>query len=881
VTIGPGSRVGPYEVISVVGEGGMGKVWRAHHTALRRDDALKVLPEALATDPERLARLEREAQALAALNHPNVAHVYDLLDVGGTWAIVMELVEGETLAEIVRRGPLPVDEAVRLARQIALALEAAHACGITHRDLKPANVKRTAGGQVKVLDFGLAKVAGAGDERPALDSPTFTAPGMTERGVILGTAAYMSPEQARGQPVGPQADNWAFGCVLFEMLTGQTPFAGPTVTDVLAAVVRAEPDWSRLPAGAPPRLRSILRRCLQKDTGRRWHHIADVRLALEEDLDESAAPVPLPTRGATVPWTIAAVSSAIALGLAALLIRAREPAPPPSEMRVEISTPPSSDPLFISLSPDGRSIAYVADDGGLPRLWVRSLESTTARALPGTDLPTSPFWSPDSRAIGFFADGLLKRVDLDGGLVQTICRAPVGAGGAWSRDGRILFSPNAVGPLFVVASSGGTPQPASQATPGQGHRHPRFLPDDRRYLFYVQTASTDLRGVYLGSLDGSAPRRLLDADSAAVLTSSGHLLFVRQGTLFAQALDVTQGELAGEPFAIADRIAVDGTVSLAGLTASDSGAFAYRSGESRGGRQLTWFDRGGNAVGDVGQPENAALFNPDLSEDGRLVAINRTVDVNLDVWLMDVSRGVQRRFTFDAGAEQLPVFTPDGRYVIFSSDRKNIFDLYIKPVSGPGAEAVLLETAENKFPMSVSRDGRFLLYRNTEPNVNWDLWALPLAPPGTPIPITRTPFQEMIGEFSPDGRWVAYQSNESGRIEVYVQSFPESTVRAQISARGGSQPRWRRDGREVFYLGLDGRLMAVPVTVDAQGQFLSDSPVPLFLTRTAGGPVPSPQKHQYAVSADGRRFLLNRMSEDSDPPHITLVLNWTGGLRAR
>ncbi|MGH9385754.1 MAG: protein kinase domain-containing protein [Vicinamibacterales bacterium] len=870
-----GSQLGAYEILSLLGEGGMGRVFRARDVRLKRDVAIKALSDELAFDADRIARFRREAEALAALNHPHIAGIHDLLEVERSQFLVLELVEGETIADRLRRGPIPEAEAVRIARQIVNALEVAHARGIVHRDLKPANIKLTPTGQVKVLDFGLAKVLAAADEPSRRNPPTLTTPAMTQRGVILGTAAYMSPEQARGQWVDAQADIWAIGCVLYEMLTRRPPFTGPTVTDVLAAVVRAEPDWSALPPQTATRLRSLMRRCLQKDAGKRLHHIADVRIELDEYQEDQvvSATIAKPA-SARLAWTAVAAVSLVALGLAYWLLRALQPGPAPSEMRLEISTPPTTDPVFLALSPDGQKLVFVASGDGMSRLWVRSLDSTTARPLPGSELPTSPFWSPDGRSIGFFADGKLKRIDLDGGLVQTIAGAPVGVGGAWNRDGAILFSPNAVGALFVVPATGGQPRQVTTLAAGENHRFPQFLPDHRHFLYYNQTPPQQLRGIYLGALDGAEPRRLMDAESAGVLTASGHILFVRQGTLVAQAFDTTRYELRGEPFAVADQIAVDGTISLASVATSPAGPFAFRIGGARGQRQLTWYDRSGQSLGAVGQSDAAALLNPELSRDDRFVAVNRTIDVNTDVWQVETARGIPRRFTFDASVDQLPVWSPDGRRIVYSSNRTNVFDLYSKAASGPGTDELLLSSTENKFAMSFSSDSRLLLYRNTGLNTNWDLWVLPLEPKGPPIQVTNTPFQEMIGEFSSDGRWVAYQSNEAGRFEIYIQSFPEPTVRAQVSTNGGSQPRWRRDGKELFFMALDGRLMAAPISVEAQGQIMPGPPVALFMTRTAGGPVPSPQKQQYAVSADGRRFLLNGQSGDSASSPITLVLNW-------
>jgi Tol biopolymer transport system component len=880
MSITVGSRLGAYQVLALIGEGGMGRVFRATDTRLKRDVAIKALPPDVAADQDRVARFRREAEALAALNHPHIAAIHDVIEADGSQFLVMELVEGDTIADRLQRGPLPVTEAVRAAVQLAQALEVAHARGIVHRDLKPANIKITPEGKVKVLDFGLAKDLDADPSqagRPSLmNSPTVAADG-TAAGVILGTAAYMSPEQARGQRVDKQSDIWALGCVLFEMLTGVRSFPGQTLTDVLAAVVRGEPDWAALPADTPVIVRSLLRRCLQKDPSRRLQHVGDARLELEEALADPGGSIEAGTRGrpaSSRPMRVAVVAlGLVAIGLVVALVAALRPIAAPPEMRVEINTPQSADPVYIAISPDAQKLAFVAAADGVSRLWLRSLDGTAARPLAGTDLGVGPFWSPDGRSLGFFADGKLKRIDLDGGLTRALAGAPIGVGGAWNRDGVIVFAPTAVGALFRVPASGGETLPLTKLEPGQsGHRSPHFLPDNRHFLFYV-IGAPKTRGIYIGSLDGSAPRRLADSDSPGVLTASGHILFLRQGTLFAQRLS-NELMLSGEAVPLADRVAFDGSSYLAAISTSTAGPFTYRTGDARGQRQLVWFDRSGKPTGTVGAADSAAAFNPALSPDGRFAAMNRTVDLDTDVWLIETARGVLRRFTFDPGTDQIPVWSPDAVHVVFSSSRKGPFDLYQKPLTGVGNETLLLATPQNKFAMGFSSDGRFLLYRVTAENTNWDLWVLPLDGDRKPRPVVQTAFQEMMGEFAPDGKSIVYMTNESGRFEVYVQSFPEPGAPVQVSTGGGSQPRWRQDGRELFYIALDGRMMAAPVTKDAEGRLQAGNPTPLFMTRSAGGAVPSPQRQQYIVSADGQRFLINTMTDEASTSPITLVLNW-------
>jgi serine/threonine protein kinase len=881
VTLDIGASLGPYEITALLGSGGMGRVFRARDTRLKRDVAIKALPPEFELDRERGARFKREAEALAAVSHAHIAGIHDLVEVGGSQFLVLELVEGETLDDRVRRGPLPWREAVGIARQIADALETAHAHGIVHRDLKPTNVKITPGNQVKVLDFGLAKMLAPDDPAASGDSstppPTFTSPAMTVRGVILGTAAYMSPEQARGQAVGPQADIWALGCVLFEMLTGRPPFSGPTVTDVIAAVVRSEPDWSSLPDDTPTTVRTLLRRCLQKDRQQRVHDVADVRLQLEDALSSAAAIEATGSArrpGVALAWGLAAASALIAIVLGVLLVRApRTPDAP--EVRLSILTPATYDPSSISLSPDGSNIVFSAADSGTQRLWLRSLGQPEARPLPGTERATMPFWSPDSRSVAFFADGRLKRLDLDGGGTRTLAAALIPGGGTWGTDGSIVFAPNALGGLLRVSANGGATAPASTLAEVRqfAHRAPHFLGDGRHFVYHVLGMGA---GVYVAALDGSFVRRLRESDSNGVV-SGGHLFYVLEGTLFAQPFDAERLELSGDPFIVTDGIAVTPGSNRMAFSAAGGRMLAYRTGGPSGLQQLTWFDRTGKTVASLGPANMSALLNPDLSSDETRVVVNRTVNNAQDIWLVDVERGSFSRFTLDDNVDQVPVWFPDGQRVVFSSNRNGPYNLYEKPASGAAEERVLLETSENKFAMDISTDGRFLLYRNTGPNTNWDLWALPLGangPAASPIPVANTEFQEMMGEFSPDGRWIAYQSNESGRYEIYVRSFPESSLRLQISIDGGAQPRWRSNGRELFYVALDGRLMAVPLSTDPQGHLRAAAPIPLFTTRTPGGPVPIPQKQQYAVSRDGQRFLVNNIPEEPLATPITVVLNW-------
>ena len=875
----------------------MGEVYRATDTKLKRQVALKVLPPAMVADPDRLARFQREAEVLAALNHPHIAAIYGLEESAGLTALVMELIEGDDLSQRIARGAMPIDEALPLAKQIAEALEAAHEQGIIHRDLKPANIKVRPDGTVKVLDFGLAKALDppAGSAPSSSMSPTLTTPAMTQAGMILGTAAYMSPEQARGKPVDKRADIWAFGAVLFEMLTGTRAFPGEDLTDTLAAVVRAEPNWTLLPPGVAPALVTYVKRCLHKDPKQRIPDIAAMRLALDGAFETAASPAtvaPLPARGAPVAW-IAALAVAV-LGMIALAVPAlrylRETAPP--ELRVDLVTPATNRPEEFALSPDGRQLVFVASGEGIDRLWLRTLATTTAQPLAGTEGASFPFWAPDSRAVGFFADGTLKRLDVGsggGGAPQTLAPVSTARGGTWNADGVILFAP-LFGPLVRVPASGGAPVAVTTLDRQPSHRFPSFLPDGRHFLFYAQ-GTPDTAGIYLGTLDAPATHRLTASDSAGVYlpsfspgalgpaTPGGWLLWVRGGTLVAQRLDLPQAALVGDPLPVADAVRSNPVRNVAAVSVSASGLVAYRTGASSR-RQLTWVDRAGKALGALGAPDENGLSSPSVSPDGHRAMVQRTLQGNQDLWLLDGTR--TSRFTFDAALDQFPIWSPDGTRIVFSSSRPGTADLYLGAASRPGAEALLLASPQIKTPTDWSADGRFLLYYSIDPNDQGDLWVLPMEGDPTPWVFLKTPFNERAGAFSPDGRWVAYQSNESGRHEIYIRPFtgpgapgagaPAAGGQWQVSTAGGIHPRWRSDGRELYYLSPSGAMIAASIAVTGTS-VAPGAPVALFPTRVFGGGTDSGQGRQYDVSRDGR-LLLNTLLDEAVAP-ITLLQNWT------
>jgi serine/threonine protein kinase len=868
MALSAGAHLGPYEILSALGAGGMGEVYRARDTKLDRDVAIKVLPGLFVSDPERVARFQREAKTLAALNHPHIGGIYGLEDAGGVHALVLELVEGPTLADRIAQGPIPLDEALPIARQIAEAFEAAHEAGIIHRDLKPANVKVRPDGMVKVLDFGLAKTIDPGDAPHTI--------AITHPRMILGTPAYMSPEQATGMTVDTRADIWSFGCVLYEMLTGKPAFKAGNASETLARVLREDVDWRLLPQGLSPIISAFLMRCLYKDPKQRVSNIADLRLALEGafdavvsgDLAQSAPP-----RRERMAWF--ALSAALTVIAALFGIRSFHSGPPPAEVRLEMATLPTPDPISLAISPDGQKLVFAATSNGRPRLWLRSLSAASAVPLEGTDGGFFPFWSPDTKSIAFFADGKLERVDLDGGLVRKLANAPNPLGGTWNREGTILFTPNWAGPIFQIPATGGDASALPQFEAKEGtQRFPLFLPDGRHFLYYVPTGS-EPRGVYVGQLDGTTSVHLLDADAPAVYAPvARHLLFVRQGKLMAQEFDAAKLALSGNPFPIADHIVTDGLPTSVALSSSAAGPVVYRAGVGRAQRQYIWFDRTGKEIGKVGEPNEAGPGNPALSADGQRVATNRTIDGNTDIWILDLGRDLLNRFTFDMAADAVPSWSPDGSQIVFTSDRSGVYDLYLKPANGSGTEHLLLATPQNKAPVDWSPDGDFVLYRSPGLSTGFDLWALPVHGDRKPFAVAQTNFEERDGQCSPDGKWIAYQSNESGRVEIVVQSFPSSGNKLQVSREGGAQVRWRADGKELFYIALDGRLMAVPIQFASDGRSVhAGAPVPLFGTRV-GGAVQAINRQQYVVAPDGQRFLMNTLAEEGNASPITVILNW-------
>jgi eukaryotic-like serine/threonine-protein kinase len=903
VTVVVGTRLGAYEILAPIGAGGMGEVYRARDTKLHRDVALKILPDAVACDPDRLARFTREAQTLAALNHPNIAHIYgldrqegrDRPDGRALSFIIMELVEGEDLSQRIARGAIPLDEASPIAKQIAEALEMAHEQGIIHRDLKPANIKLRSDGTVKVLDFGLAKaMEPVGGASNVTQSPTMTTPAMmTGVGMILGTAAYMAPEQARGKAVNKRADIWAFGCVLFEMLTGKPAFSGDTVTDVLAAVVKEAPRWTALPPTVPAAIRGLLRRCLEKDPRRRLQAIGDARVEIEDALQGGPADEPQragSARKRKIPQAWIVPTAIVVFAGATIAMLWPKPVDAPA-YRTAILPPPgvtlrdngnNLPSRRLAISPDGRQLAFTGTErDGSIRLWIRTLDGTTARAIEGSDGATFPFWSPDSRSIAFFAQGQgnarLKKVALSGGSPTTLCElpGPNGSGGTWNRDNVILYGAITRGPLRRVAAAGGECAEVTRLNAESGetsHIYPFFLPDGRHFLYLATTQSNgglSAGGIFVASLD-SPERTLLVRDGVNPKYANGHLVYLRNSTLLAQPFDTKRLTVTGEAVPLANDLQVGGQqgFTVGAVSVSETGALAYLTG-SAAPSELLWVDRAGKRLGPLGEPgdyDDVALAPDDARAS---VSLTDSVQLARDIWIYDIARGVRRRFTDDPAADQSAIWSPDGSRLMFRSARKTLGDLYEKLSRGAAIEERWFADAADKYPLSWSQDGR-ILYQTIGESTGSDMWIVSTHGDRRPVPFRRTRFNETQGQFSPDGNWVAYVSDESGRQEIYVT--PSDGTGAPVVVSQGAGPRWRRNGGELFFW-VGNRLTAAVVSPRA-GAFAVGAVTQLF-------------EHQrresvgawYDVSADGQHFLVNTPVEESTP--ITLLVNWPALLNKR
>ena len=883
----PGTRLGVYEVVAQIGEGGMGEVYRGTDTTLSRQVAIKILPDAFAADSERVARFEREAKTLASLNHPNIAAIYGFEKSGGTHALVMELVEGDDLSQRIARGALPIDEALRIAKQIAEALEGAHEQGIIHRDLKPANIKIRPDGTVKVLDFGLAKaMESPGAISPSVSqAPTITTPAMmTGVGMILGTAAYMSPEQARGKNVDERADIWAFGAVLFEMLTGKRAFGGDDVSEVLSRVLQREPEWAALPSGLPPTLVVFLERCLYKDAKHRVHDIADMRLALEGAFETAAPQAATSGRGPwarVMPWGIAA-ACVVALAVAVSLLMTRRPGPVAAEViRFSIPVPPDAflasagaNDAAAAVSPDGRLIVMGVTQGGLRKLWLRRVEAQDTMPLEGTDNAYWPFWSPDSRSIAFVNSGQLNIISSDGGQVRRIGNLGSGIvrGGTWNAQGVILIA-TGEGRLMRIAATGGEPALVRAPDAGRQEQHlqwPAFLPDGNHFLYAAVHDGKASARLYVGALDASAPVFIREVDSSASY-ANGYLLFtIGSGQLLAQPFDVDQRATTGEPVVVADNFARSSLGRIhSHFSAAANGVLAYQS-VSLVGSSLAWVDRRGNPIRTV-VDDDATYADPAVSPDGRFLAVDRFDRRTGDsrIWLFDLARSSAAPLAPELTGSASPVWTRDSSAVLFSGEVAASTGFYRRRINASQAGELLPESPlPPAYPADVSADGQSVLYTPW----GWLAGAMAWDVKGRRSVAVRGTGFYAHGRFSPDGRWVAYQSGGTGRNEVYVLSTGAEDVTKIVSTDGGSSPRWRADGRELFYMNGDA-IFSIPVQPGSEQEF--GSPQKLFSQRLLGGvPSPAPGGRYFDVAPDGQRFLLVLRKEPSNQSPVSVIVNW-------
>jgi Tol biopolymer transport system component len=870
----------------------MGEVYRARDPKLQRDVAIKALPPEFASDPDRVARFEREAQALAALNHPGIAGIHELLEHDGARFLVLEYVEGDTLAARVARGPVPIDDALPIAQQLAEALEAAHDKNIVHRDLKPANIIVRPDGTVKVLDFGLAKALEPAGAASAVMSQSPTMISMTA-GIIVGTAAYMSPEQARGKAVDRRADVWAFGCVLYEMVTGTQAFAGETVTDVISAVMRAEPDWSRLPADTPPAVHRLLRRCLVKDVRERLPHIGVARLDLREAsvMPPTAASAAMPKRRSSVLLWIALVTTAtVAAALGAALMLRRDP-PSLGAVRFDIDTPDGTVRLghFIGLrgpgvpaphfaiSPDGRMLALAAVEAdNSVHLWVRSLSSSAARRLPGTADASFPFWSPDSRVIAFFAGGQLKTIALDAEAPITLCPVDNGEGGTWSREGTILFAPRRSG-IWRVSARGGTPAEVTTKPSNAAayHSWPAFLPDGQSFVYYA-FGDADQQAVRIRALASGDDTELVKTSSRAVV-AAGHVLFLRDGQLMAQPLDGRTRALTGEPRVLVGSVAFNAAGGRAAFHASDAGVLVYRSGAELERSRMTWWSRAGVelSVVDRGQGFGAVVLSPDGSR--AVVQINDNSDagrMTADLWTYEFSTGIRARFTTEPGYEWAPAWSPDGQTIAYSvspsltTANSTATSIWLKPAGGSQPARKFADGAG--VVSSWTRDGSGLLVTAGGEKTFNDVWLVPLSG-ATRQGLVQTAFDDRDAHVSPDGRWLAYLSNENGQFDVYIQQFPAGK-RSRVSPNGGTSPHWSKDAGELFY-SYQGNVYVAKMSANGAS-------APTLLLRDAVDSNPSRGTgRRFAVSPDGQRLLTVTLQAGPRDTPISVVVNWPELLR--
>ncbi|MBI4468185.1 MAG: protein kinase [Acidobacteria bacterium] len=889
-----GKSLGPYKVVERLGAGGMGEVYRARDSRLGREVAIKVVTAGFAAEGERLRRFEQEARAVGQLNHPNILMVHDIGTHESVPYMVSELLEGETLRVSLDRGALPVGKALDYATQIARGLAAAHEKGIVHRDLKPENVFLSSDGRVKILDFGLAKLKAPRSRQEVVSE----IPGNTlhtHPGMVMGTTGYMSPEQVQGREVDHRSDIFSFGVMLYEMLLGQRPFRGESAVEVMNAILKEEPpELGGTEASVHPALARVIAHCLEKSPDARFQSITDVAFNLE-GMPGLLGSTPLISTSASkrveshkrLRWVVGATMGLAALVLSSVSLIYFRSAPADLPTVRSFILPPDNWSFCsvrgggdlslgpVAVSPDGRRLAFVAESPEGNRLiWIRSLDALPAEVLPGTEGAGLPFWSPDSRFVAFFADRKLKKIDVSGGPPVALCDAPDNRGGTWSQKGVIVFAPS-IRELYWVSDTGGVATAITnpdESRMEKSHRFPWFLPDGHTFLYLAISPANEREPgtIYAASLESSERKLILKANSNVVY-SQGHLLFLREDTLMAQRFDPQQLATIADAFPIAQNVLFSSLTYRGVFSASESGILAYESGADKTDSQLTWLDRTGKTLGVLGEAARHRQLR--LSPDGKRVAVTiaepRTGDI--DIWAYDVARGLKTRFTFDAAEERALIWSPDGNHIFYNSEVKGFWDLYKKAADGIGKEELLLESKFDKYPNSLTPDGRFLIYHTRNTKTAYDLWVLPLSGKREPFPFLQTEFNEAGGQLSPDGRWLVYQSNVSGQSEIYVAAFPGPGLKRRISSSGGARVQWRADGKELFFQTRDDKFMAVEMRWKG-GDLEIGAPRQLFELRWDSN-------ESYAVSPDGQRFLVNKAVQVKGPAPLTLVTNWTAGLK--
>jgi eukaryotic-like serine/threonine-protein kinase len=899
MALASGTKLGPYEVQSPLGAGGMGEVYRARDTRLDRTVAIKILTTHLSSSPESKQRFEREARAISSLNHPNICHLYDIGSQDGTDFLVMEFLEGETLHDRLRKGPVLLPELLKIGTEISEALEVAHRHGIVHRDLKPGNVMLTKSG-AKLMDFGLAKPSAMGTaasgSSPILVSAAQTIDAhspmspLTTAGSVVGTIQYMSPEQLEGLEVDARSDIFALGALLYEIATGKPAFSGKSQITVASAILEKDPEpVSTVNPMSPPALDYLVATCLVKDRDQRFQSAHDVRLQLRwigAGSGSSTTRAQGQPKSSRLAWITAGGLGLLAItaGVAYLLLANR----PVRVVRSSILPPPGT--TFRAegnyagpavLAPDGSRMAFTArDDKGKTLLYVRALDSSEAKPLAGTDGASFPFWSPDGRALGFFAEGKLKRIDADGGPTQILCDASAGRGGTWGKDGTIVFSPSQTHGLMRISSAGGTPEPASSLDASKrenSHRWPYFLPDGKHFLYWVRSSRGPQEHTLCVGTLGSLQAKVVTKSESMAVYASGYLLFLRGRTLVAQPFNAQHAEIAGDPIPVAEHIVYDVNANRAVFSTSENGLLIYQPGDmAPPDEKLAWFTREGKESSVISQGED--FQGPALSPDGTHLAV-AIVNVGIgteNIWIFDLQRGTKTPLTFGAAVQSFPVWTPDGKTVFYGSNAQGPTHIYAKSVDGTGEErAVLGGSDEMAVPASVSPDGKYLAYGFRTANDGrgvFDIWALPLSGDSKPFAVVHNNFSSSRGVISPDGKWMAYANNESGRNEIYITAFPSGGAKWQVSTTGGLQPEWRKDARELFFVDPSNTFMAVDVTA-ANGAVKLGIPHALFK------PIGVNQYWWYAVSADGKKFVIDVVNSRAATEPFTLVQNWTANLK--